>query len=67
MWRMPTFRRKPAIFLIGTIGDQHAEEIIPVFEPMGDPGAERIDILEDGGILDAINVLIDHGIECTRS
>ena len=51
---------------IGAIGDQHAEEIVPIFESVRDAGAQGIDIFEDGGILNAINVLVDHGIQVFR-
>ena len=53
--------------LIGTIGNQHAEKIVAVFQPMRNARPQCINILQDRSKLYPINIPIDHRVEIFRS
>ena len=42
--------------LSGAVGDQHREEVVAVTQPDGDADREGVDVFQDGGVLDAVQV-----------
>ena len=42
--------------LARAVGDQHGEEVVPVAQPHGDADGQGVDVLQDGAVLDAVEV-----------
>ena len=60
--------RQETFHLLNGIRQQDRLEVVAVFQPRADAGSDGIDILQDGRILDAVDVVADGSldVECVQ-
>ena len=66
LYMTDAYLQKETRHFIRTVGDEHAEKIIAILEPMCDTRAQRIDILQDRGKLYSVYVIVNDSIEIFR-